>query len=419
MSSSPDQLSAPSGTSADSGHDTVGRSDLAPVDGSDPARLPNRTPSTPATPRAALSAGSPSGPERDPSSGDRRVDAHADTGRVDAGGPTAALWRRRTPGSNSVACAAALTGVDRFVLSDALSISLAASDEAAVLLDGMELRVRTLTTSVESDTERCINSVRGPVLWSETITARANALGNEDVFVCATPSRSFDTVENRVLVAALEAIAGAGKALQGPTGEKVSDEEAARIARVAAEAHNWRRHHRLVDVRSTRLNGRDTARLRGGHRRSRMAPVLAVRDRVAEPFVAEDLDGLADAWTLRYHTFVLHTVDALSARFGQADHLTLADGGLWTGSTSFRHPAAPGGALPGLCHRGIPLLPRPEMVAGAPWEDALPVDGVRIASEGDLRRLLDRLAGGSASRRTRISSGATSRRPDQSSASSS
>ncbi len=123
--------------------------------------------------------------------------------------------------------------IDRIVLADALSISLAASEEAGALLDGMELRVRTLTTSVETQTERCVNSVRGPVLWSETLTARANALGNDDVFVCATPSRSFDTVENRVLVAALEAIAKAGKAIAGSTGEKVAPEEAERIAGVA------------------------------------------------------------------------------------------------------------------------------------------------------------------------------------------
>ena len=289
--------------------------------------------------------------------------------------------------------------MDRADVADALSISLAASDEAAVLLDGMELRIRTLTTSVDADTERCVNAVRGPVLWSETLTARANALGNDDVFVCATPSRSFNTVENRVLVAALEAIAGAGRALQGPIGEKVPAAEATRIAAVASEARSWRRHHRLLDVRSTRLNGRDTARLRGGHRRSRMGPVLAVRDRIAEPFVAEDLDGLADVWTRRYHSFVLRTMDALAEQFGNTEHLTLADGGLWSGPTSFRHPAAPGGTLPGLSHRGIPLLPRQEMVAGAPWADSLPAAGVRIASEGDLRRLLDRLAG--ASRRTR------------------
>ena len=102
------------------------------------------------------------------------------------------------------------------------------------------------------EAERCINSVRGPVLWSETITARANALGNEDVFVCSITNRSFDTVENRLLVSALDAIARADRALRGPTGDKVPDEDAARISAVAREAASWRAHPRLKDVRSRR-----------------------------------------------------------------------------------------------------------------------------------------------------------------------
>lgn len=394
MSSSPEHLSDVSDiTSQVPPRSSVRGEELARTGEAGRARLPSRTPGDPIS--------SIIGRVPDPLGSIGQV---ADPSTVESGGSTATLWRRRTPGVSAVAFAAALTGVDTSVLGDALSISLAASHEAEVLLDGMELRVRTLTTSVDTDTERCVNAVRGPVLWSETLTARANALGNDDVFVCATPSRSFDTVENRVLVAALEAIARAARALQGPTGAKVAPEEAARIELIAQEARRWRRHHRLVDVRSTRLNGRDLARLRGGHRKSRMLPVIAIRDRVAEPFVAEDMEGLADLWTRRYHAFVLHAMDALTERFGESDQLSLVDGGLWAGLTSFRHPAAPGGAPAGLCHRGIPLLPRPEMVEGAPWADALPDDGVRIASQGDLQRLVDRLGAGPAARRVRRTS---------------
>jgi hypothetical protein len=117
--------------------------------------------------------------------------------RDDAGRATAQLWDRRARGTHAVSYAAALIGGDVATLSDALSITLAASPEATTLLDGMELRIRTLPTGVDTHPERCIYSVRGPILWSEPITARANALGNEDVFVCSHTSRSFDTVENR------------------------------------------------------------------------------------------------------------------------------------------------------------------------------------------------------------------------------
>ena len=306
-------------------------------------------------------------------------------------GATARLWRRRARGSHAIAYAAALIGDDIATLTDAVSISLAASEEASRLLDGMELRIRTLPTTVETHPERCIYSVRGPILWSETLTARSSAAG-EDVFVCSTTARSFDTVENRILASALDAIARAGRALRGPTGDKVKGTEAERIAGIAAEAASWRAHPRLEGVKGGRLSSRDMARLRGGHRMSRMAPVLAVRARVAEPFVAEDLEGLADPWTRAYHRHVVTVLDALTRRVQLPADSSCSDGGIWSGVASWRHPNALGGTPAGLCYRGIPLLPPEHVIEGAPWAAAVPTDGVRVHGEQDVQRLLDRLS---------------------------
>ncbi|HRW41896.1 MAG TPA: hypothetical protein P5193_10160, partial [Microthrixaceae bacterium] len=150
-------------------------------------------------------------------------------------GATAELWKRRSWRSPAVASAAVLTGIAVSDLTDATALALAASDEARALLDGMELRIRTLPTTVATSSERCVNSVRGPIMWAETITARANALGNDDVFVCMTTARSFDTVENQLLVEALDSIAAASRALRGPTAERLEADDAERIAEVAAE----------------------------------------------------------------------------------------------------------------------------------------------------------------------------------------
>ena len=81
----------------------------------------------------------------------------------DAGLATAQLWERRGRGVPAVAYAASLIGGEVGTLTDALSISLAASAEAAALLDGMELRIRTLPTGVDTHPERCVFSVRGPI----------------------------------------------------------------------------------------------------------------------------------------------------------------------------------------------------------------------------------------------------------------
>ncbi len=307
--------------------------------------------------------------------------------RDDPGSATADLWRRRARGVHATSYAAALIGDDVATLTDAVSITLAASSEAAALLDGMELRVRTLPTTVHTSAERCVNSVRGPILWSETITARANALGNDDVFVCSTTSRSFDTVENRVLVGALEAISRAGRAMRGPTGQKVPADAAEQIASAAEEAGSWRRHPRLVDLRAGRLSGRDMSKLRGGHRLARMADVLAIRERAAEPFVADDVIGLSDEWTRRYHAFVLHVLDVLGASVPLPSTFSLSDEGLWCGPVSWRHPRTPGGTPAGICYRGVPLLPPPDMLAGAPWSDSVPTDGVPIMGTDDIDRI--------------------------------
>lgn len=313
---------------------------------------------------------------------------------ADGGQATAWLWRGRGRSSPAVGTASALLGHDAATLIDAVSISLGASCEAQRLLDGMELRIRTLPTGVSTASERCVNSVRGPVLWSETITARANALGNDDVFVCAITDRSFDTVENRLLVSTLDAIARADRALRSPAGAKVPATEAARIGAVAKEAASWRAHPRLRGVRARRVAGRDLARLRGGHRLNRMADVMAVRRRVDEPFVADDLVGLADPWTLSYHAFVVQVIGVLGRSLRMPTHHALSDSGLWWGSLSWRHPGVSGGAPAGLCYRGIPLLPPAGLIDGAPWFDAVPSEGVRLLDGDDLGRLGDRLAGG-------------------------
>lgn len=296
---------------------------------------------------------------------------------------TAALWQRRSTLSPAIPCAAALTGVDVGVLSDATAIALAGSDEAKALLDGMEVRIRTLPSSVATSTERCTGSVRGPIMWSETLTARANSFGNDDVFVCMTTERSFDRVENQLLVDALESIAAAGRSLRGQVGERVLESDAGRIAAVADEARRWRSDDRLAGVRPRRLTGRAAAHVRGGHRKAWIEPVLAVRRRAKEPFSPEDLWGLTDDWTRVLHQQMLRVLDALDLR----RPLTLSDGGLWCGSVSFRHPDTPGSGVDGLALRGRPLIPAGPSLKGAPWEDRLPRDGIVIPSEDDPQSL--------------------------------
>jgi hypothetical protein len=282
-----------------------------------------------------------------------------------ASGPeaTAELWRRRPRGVPALAAATALTGIDLARLADATAIALAASPEARTLLDGMELRIRTLTTTVRTRVERCIHEVRGPIRWSETITARANALGNEDVFVCSSASRSFDTAENRALVGALEEVARAGRAMQGPVGALLDPLTRRRVERVAADAAAWRADRRLAGVRAVRLDARERARLRSGHRLARLGPVLAISARVAEPFESEDVAGLCDQATHGYHATVLDV-----AEHSTNEPWRQVEGHWCAGPVTFRHPNLVDGT--GLRLDGRAVVPHDDRIDRAPWRDA-------------------------------------------------
>ncbi len=303
--------------------------------------------------------------------------------------PTAALWQRRSPHSPAIPTVAALTGIDVGTLSDATAIALAASDEAGALLDGMEVRIRTLPSAVATSAERCAGSVRGPIMWSETLTARANSFGNEDVFVCMTTARSFDRVENQLLVDALDSIAAAARALRGPTGERVTSDDAEKIGAVADEARRWRSDDRLAGIRPRRLTGRAAAHVRGGHRKAWIEPVLAVRRRAREPFHPEDVSGLTDEWTRTAHGHMLRVLDALDLR----RPLSLSDGGVWCGPVSFRHPDSPGSGVDGLAVRGRPVLPVGDELAGAPWAHRLAGEGIRLPQNDDPQALRELLVG--------------------------
>ena len=126
--------------------------------------------------------------------------------------------------------------------------SVATSPEAEALLDAMPKTVRSLATSLQTQTERCIGNLRGPVLWSETMSARASSFGDEGLFVCKTPSRAYDIDENRVLVAALVSIRDSAFVAEH-NNERALDDPLLRAARRNGnEANRFIEHPSLARV---------------------------------------------------------------------------------------------------------------------------------------------------------------------------
>lgn len=271
---------------------------------------------------------------------------------------TAELWRRRDRRVPVIPAAAALTGADRASLQGAARVSFAASTEVEGLLASMADRVRSLPMALREELERCVHSVRGPVVWSETLTARANALGDEDVFVCRTVRRGFDGPENRLLVWLLGEVARAGRAVRGPIGEVMSAGDCRRVEEIAMAARRWRHHDRLVQVKGVKPAERELARSRHGRHARMLVELFEVRARWLQPFDGSDVEGLTDTGAAPRHLEALTLFDRVLASEGSQrleGSVTFADGALRCGPASFRHPKAQGEAPPWLGWEGEPV----------------------------------------------------------------
>ncbi len=118
--------------------------------------------------------------------------------------PFLEIWNRLSRPFDVVSTMSALIGsADPTSVGQMIGAEVATSlPEAEALLDAMPK-----ADPVPGDIKRCRPRPSaawaascGPVLWSETMSARASSFGDEGLFVCKTPSRAYDIDENRVLV---------------------------------------------------------------------------------------------------------------------------------------------------------------------------------------------------------------------------
>ena len=113
------------------------------------------------------------------------------------------------------------------------AISLAASAEAAALLDGMELRLRMLNTHRRDVERRGASTPSAARSCGPRRSRHGPTRSATTTCSCASTDRrgASTPVENQILVFVLEAIARAGRALQGADRELVDPDEVERISR--------------------------------------------------------------------------------------------------------------------------------------------------------------------------------------------
>jgi len=260
----------------------------------------------------------------------------------------------------------ALLGLSPNVTRQLVGAVLATSDEAEDLLDAMPRILRSLAIATTDRPERCFGEIRGPVLWAETMSARSSSAGDTGLYICATTTKAYDTDENRVLKAALDAICRAGHhAERGMEG--YTDDVVKRARHNGQHAARLMDHQTLAPVPVARPTGRSLRRTRAGSRRHTYQPALAVLRRAGDPLGPDHLDAFADDRTRAQHDLLAACLQRLEHVTGARPVLRTHHGGLAAGPLIFHHPGRRGdpGEIGGIAI-GPVLLDVPDPLGGDP-----------------------------------------------------
>jgi hypothetical protein len=225
------------------------------------------------------------------------------------------VWDRLNRPLDDVQATRALLGFDEASARHVLARLLLASDEAREVLESTAHVIRVLRNE-QGTLVRSEPSIRGPVLWTETVSLRAASGFQNDLYVCAMPVRNYDIAENRALAAALGELRRAGRLLDGvKAGPPDAHQELLRgRARRAAQLGS---HPRLHGVPTRRPQSRDLTRIRNGQARGLYGAAVALLERVAEGPRLEDLSPFVDRANAAHHE-LLRTVVGEVERSGRA-----------------------------------------------------------------------------------------------------
>jgi len=252
--------------------------------------------------------------------------------------PLLRIWNRLSRPFDAVRTVSALIGLPPKELEQMVGADIATSEEAAALLEAMPHTMRSLATSLQTQTERCIGSIRGPVLWSETMSARASSFGDEGLFVCKTPSRAYDIDENRVLVAALDTIREAAHATEHNNERGLEDPMVRAARRSGNDASRFIDHPSLASVTRERPKPRAIKRTRSGKHRKSYQPALDMLERASNPLDVETVRPLCDERTRAQHAVLIGLVERLEQRGGtRLPPFRAERGALFSGPVQYYH----------------------------------------------------------------------------------
>jgi len=252
--------------------------------------------------------------------------------------PLHLVWNRLSRPFNLVHIIPALCGVPPAHVADLIVLHVALSTEADELIEATPSLLRHLTSSTTIATERVVGAVTGPVIWAETLTARANGGGADDVFVCGSPERDFSTPENRILAAALQMIVRASTRLDSDAAnETLRADQRDAVRERGQRARVLLQNQHLKALRTNRPSPRDVTSARQGRRAAHFQPALDMWARRHEPIHPDELLSCTDAVTRGQQRALALVMMAVQRRGLAVPQFNASNGELVAGIIRYRN----------------------------------------------------------------------------------
>lgn len=251
---------------------------------------------------------------------------------------TELMWERLARPYVTADVVDAVLGLPATVVRQLAGTLLATCAESEALLTATPVMLRSLSIAITTSPEVCRGGLRGPIQWSETMSARAASYGPDDIFVCATPSRAYDTPENRIMAAALNLIRVAGREADMVDSRQYDDVTLRRARQNGSRAQRFLDHRAMTSVPRQAPPPRVVQKVRAAARTRTYDPALAMLHRSNEPLSARDVVPFVDSRTRSQHNVLMAIVDGLAKAGIELPAFRAVGGGLEAGPVRYVHP---------------------------------------------------------------------------------
>ncbi len=259
--------------------------------------------------------------------------------------PTERLWRLLAHPIVAVEALEAVAGLTANEAAGLLGARVATSELASAYLRKVPSLLRSGSITTVTEAEMCYNEVRGPIQWSETLSARAASGSGALVFVCTSTRRGYDTPSNRALKEALAILRDAAEAVGPTTALALSPDLQSQIRRVRSQAIQYSYHRILQDVSGQRMAARDLRKLSASRRSNTAQDSLELIRFATDPLPASAVARLVDPETEAGHRLFLAVVAGLAEMGENVLPVRVEKGGVIAGPASYRHHRARHGGV--------------------------------------------------------------------------